>query len=270
MKRNLLFIIAFLIMAIFESCQRGKPVTLSVDFSSREIWKYEFTCDIGGNFSFEDSVSILNSTINCILAGSSSKEQNHLNIKAERINIKSNILDEIEMMNIEELISDAEYTISLKEGFPASSDSAAVSLTGFGEWDLHRHLAKILPTLPEKQIRPGFSWDRERRFPLTTSQGKATCDIYQAFTFDSLRITPDERQEACISWLFRYTIDNKQLDTASIVDQLPMKGNGKGTAVIDIGEKCLIKAEMVFRTPDCSLPNLSVNWTERASLFLVN
>ena len=269
MKRSILFVV-IVIIVIFESCQKGKPVTLSVDFSSREIWKYEFTCDIGGNFSFEDSTSILNSTINCILAGIGSKDRNQLNIKAERINITSTILNEIEMMNIEELISDAEYTISLKEGFPAPTDSAAIALAGFGEWDLHRHLAKIIPTLPEKQIRPGFSWDRERRFPITTSQGKATCDIYQAFTFDSIRTTPDERQEACISWLFRYTVDNKQFDTASLIDQLPLKGNGKGSAVIDIGGKCLTRAEMVFRMPDTSLPNLSVNWTEKASLHLVN
>lgn len=267
MKRSILFI---LLIVILESCQRGKPVTLTVDFSSRDTWKYEFTCDIGGNFSFGDSTSTLNSTINCILAGSGSKEQNLLNIKAERIDITSNILDEIEMMNIEELISDAEYTISLKEGFPESSDSAAAGLAGFGEWDLHRHLAKIIPTLPEKQIHPGFSWDRERRFPITTSQGKATCDIYQAFTFDSIRTTPDQRQEACISWLFRYTIDDKQFDTVSLIDKLPLKGNGQGTAVIDIGEKCLIKAEMAFRMPDTSLPTISVNWTERASLYLVN
>lgn len=269
MKRIIVFIGLVVCIVLFESCQRGTPVTLTVDFSSRDIWNYEFTCDIGGNFLFEDSTSTLNSTINCILTGSGSKEQDYVNIKAERIDITSNILDEIEMMNMEELISDAVYTISLKQGFPEPSDSTVFSFAGFGEWDLHRHLVKIIPTLPEKQIRPGFSWDRERRFPISTSQGKATCEIYQAFTFDSVRTTPEKGQKAYISWLFRYTIDDKQFDTASLIDRLPLKGNGKGMAVMDIGGKCLVKAEMVFRMPDTTLPNISVNWTERASLLLV-
>ena len=270
MKKNLLFIAVCLIMAVFQSCRKGKPVSLTVDFSSRDIWKYEFTCDIGGNFSFEDSVSNLNSTINCILAGYNSKERDRLNVKAERIEITSNILDEIEMMNIEELISDAEYPISLADGFPASYDSTIVSFPGFNEWDLHRHLAKVVPALPGALVRPGFTWDRERHFPLTTSQGKVSCEIYQSFTFDSLITTTDERREAYISWLFRYTIDNKQLDTASLIDQLPQKGNGKGVAVLDIDAKTLISAQMTFKTPVCSLSNLSVNWEEKASLFLVN
>lgn len=270
MKKNLLLFIVCSIIVIFESCQKSKSITLAVDFSSRDMWKYEFTCDIGGNFSFEDSVSNLNTTINCILSGRSLKDGDLLNIKAERINITSTILDEIEMMNIEELISGAEYSISLIEGLPAPYDSTVASFSGFRTWDLHRHLAKVLPTLPESPVRPGFTWDRERRFPLTTSQGKATCEIYQSFTFDSIRTTSDERQEACISWLFRYMIDDKQFDTASLIDQLPLKGNGEGTAVLDIDAKTFVSAEMTFKTPACSLSNLSVNWEEKATLFLVN
>jgi hypothetical protein len=234
------------------------------------MWKYEFTCDIGGNFSFEDSVSSLNSTVNCILEGHSSKERDRLTIKVGRIDITSNVMDEVEMMNIEEVISDAEYSIALMEGVPASYDSTAISFSGFGVWDLQRYLAKVIPTLPGTPVSPGFTWDREKQFPIITSQGKATCDIYQSFTFDSLRITSDKRQEACISWLFRYTIDDKQFDTASYIDQLPMKGNGEGTAVLDVNAKVLVGAEMTFKTPACSLSNLSVDWEEKASLFLVN
>ena len=270
MKKNLLFIIVCSIIVIFESCQKSKSITLAVDFSSRDMWKYEFTCDIGGNFSFEDSVSSLSSTVNCILAGHSSKERDQLNIKAERIDITSNVMDEIEMMNIEEVISDAEYSIALVEGHPALYDSTAISFSGFGAWDLQRYLAKVIPALPGTPVSPGFTWDRERQFPITTSQGKATCEIYQSFSFDSIRTASDEHQEACISWLFRYTVDDKQFDTASFIDQLPMKGNGEGTAVLDIDAKTLVCAEMTFKTPACSLSNLSVNWEEKASLFLVN
>ena len=253
---------------IFHSCQRDPAVSLSVDFTLRDRWVYTFDVDIGGTFSRKDSLSSMATSIRSNLVGFSSNKNEYLVVRAENISITSNVLDTAEINDIRELIRDAEYTVALKEGFPLSYDSAIVSLAGFGEWDLYRQLLKVLPSLPQKPVKPGFNWEREWQFPLRTSQGEAGCEVYQSFTFDSLQIMPGEKKLACISWVFRYAVDPKQFEDSSRIEQLPLSGNGKGIAVIDVTEKALLKAEMTFVTPVCTLPHLTVQWEEKASLAL--
>lgn len=270
MRNSVLSIILCFSLVIFEACHKDSAVTLAVDFTSRDCWNYEFSFDVGGNFSWNDSVSNLTSTVRCILTGHGSDESDHLDVKVKKVSITSNILDEAEIENITEQIKNAEYTIFLHDGFPTLDDSVIIPAAGFGEWDLYRQLVKVVPSLPEEPVRPGFSWERERQIPLATSHGAVTCNVYLSFTFDSLRTLSENRQEACISWLFRYTIDHKELDTASLIDELPLSGKGRGTAVLDVAAKSLVSAGMVFKTPVCALSDLSVSWEEKASLVLVD
>ncbi len=255
---------------IFYSCHQDESVSLAVDFSLRDRWVYTFDVDVGGAFSRKDSLTHMATTIRSNLVGFSSNKNEYLVVRAENISIASNVLDSAEMNDIREMVRDAEYTVALKEGFPLSYDSAIVSLAGFGEWDLYRQLLKVLPSLPQKSVKPGFNWERAWQFPLRTSQGEASCEVYQSFTFDSLQAAPGKNRHACISWIFRYAVDPSLFADSSLIEQLPLSGNGKGTAVIDITEKALLKADMSFATPVCTLADLTVQWEEKACLELAD
>lgn len=251
-------------------CQRENAVSLSVDFTSQDVWSYSFTCDIGGSFSWDDSSSMLSSTITCDLSGTKAENRDQLILKAENVQVTSNVLDTEEIQYVTDQIEKAEYTVDLNIDLSNPQDSLLIPARGFHEWDLYRQLIKVIPSLPDNQVRPGFSWEREKRFPVTTSQGEAACEVYQSFIFDSVRTVSSNHKEACISWQFRYAIDEAGLDTASQISSLPLAGNGKGTAVIDVTRKCLISTEMVFITPASSLPDVSVQWEEKASLVLTD
>ncbi len=270
-KKYSLFILILLIFTSFyESCHRDSPVTLEYDFSSRDIWKYALSVDIGGTFSWSDSVSNLTSNLNCLLLGENTAESGCLKIMTDTVGLISNILDDIEIQNIKAQIEDVEYKLDLNNSFQKLLDSAIAPVSGFGEWDLYRQLVKVIPSLPENPVRPGFSWERERSIPIATSHGVLNCNIYQSFTFDSLKALSNNRQAAYISWLFRYAVDQKQPDTAGVLHNFPHTGKGKGNAVLDIKEKTLLSASMILTKPVCSLKNLSILWKEKASLVLVD
>ncbi len=269
MKKFVSFMVCIALLLITGSCQNDRAVSLAVDFTSQDTWHYRFTCDIGGSFSWQDSASTLSSTIQCLLNGNRTDKQDQLAIKAEDIRITSNVLDEAEILYITDQMTSTEYSVSLNYDISKPHDSLFVSNTGLEEWDLYRQLIKVLPSLPDKPVSPGFSWDRQKQFPLVTSQGVATGEVYQSFTFDSIRVS-DSQQHAYVSWLFRYAIDETQFDTASRIGSLPLVGKGKGNALINVNEKSLISADMIFTTPACSLSNLSVGWEEKASLVLVD
>ncbi len=257
-------------LVIVVSCQRENAVSLAVDFTSQDVWNYSFTGEIGGSFSYNDSSSMLSSTITCNLSGRKTENRDQLTLKAENVRVVSNILDTDEIQYVTDQIEKVEYSVALNIDISNPQDSLLVPVSGFHEWDLYRQLIKVIPSLPESQVRPGFSWEREKRFPVTTSQGETTCEVYQSFTFDSLRTAGSNHKEACISWQFRYAIDDAGLDTASQISSLPLAGNGNGTALIDVTRKCLVSTEMVFTTPASSLPDVSVQWKEKASLMLTD
>lgn len=261
---------ASIILLGITSCNREPAVSLAVDFSSRDIWRYAFTCDIGGTFSFADSIQDLSSTIECDLVGRRTETDGRLEVRAENVEIVSNILDEVEVDHVTNQITDASYSVALTHDITRPHDSLLVPLAGSSEWDLYRQLIKVLPSLPGHPVRPGFSWERQKKFPVTTSQGTADCEVYQSFTFDSIRVVTDNQKRAHVSWQFRYAIDDAGFDQTGAFAEMPLAGNGEGAAVIDIDNNKLVNADMVFTTPVCSLSQLTVQWEEKASLVLNN
>ncbi len=270
MKHFVCLLLSVLILTSFYSCQKEPAVTLSVDLTSQRNWDYKFSFKVGGKFSLKDSVSNLFSTVHCLLACKVTEDNSYLDVNVNNLNVTSSILDTTEIWNISQQIKDAKYLIALQNGFPDPRDSIIISASNLNDLGLYQQLLRIFPSLPEKAIRPGFTWERDRMLPLSTSQGVAVCNVYQSFTFDSLGSSADNQNKAYISWLFRYSVDPEHIDTAGIIKDLPSHGNGKGFAVIDINDKKLIMAEMVFTAPACSLPDLSISWEEVAILELAD
>jgi hypothetical protein len=134
-----------------------------------------------------------------------------------------------------------------------------------GEWDLSRSFLKVLPALPEKPVRAGERWERERQFPLETNHGKAIGHLYQLFTLDSLS-GDNVAKKAYLSWLFKYLIE--PLSTDSIfLEKLPLNGDGNGRAVFDLDSKTIEVAHASFSTQSES--SSDITWMETVHLEMI-
>jgi hypothetical protein len=241
-----------------------------VDFTGRDLWRYSFTVEVGGEAELPDSAHSFTDTLRCRLTGTSSAEAPHsLAVRATDVSLKSALLDDIETLCMQMRLQETALSISLNEGFVAV-DSGIGAAVPLGTWDLYRHFVKVLPVLPAAKARPGFQWDRQTTLPLHTDHGDATAQLYQSFSFDSLTRRARGANHAYLSWDFSYTVDPVLVDTAGLLDDLPRKGTGKGQAVIDVVSKALIRAEAKFTVAPNPADPARVAWHERAEMVLVN
>jgi hypothetical protein len=132
---------------------------------------------------------------------------------------------------------------------------------GYLEWDLYRQLSKLLPVLPSKPVKPGFTWERTNILPMNTARGKVSCEIYRTYSFDKL-----SGDTAFISWKFRYAGAGKS-DSAALTE-IPVYGTGNGSAQLDIRQGCILNGEMNFTTPVAVVGDVSIVWHENAEIKL--
>ena len=248
---------------------KGDSVRLAVDFSRATTWTYDLSCVIRGSFDWPDSNTSIASELSCRLSGVRVPgEEGRIEVKAGNVVLKSNFLDGDDIDNVRHQIEGAVLPLRINGTMPLPEDSISLPMFGLGEWDIYRQLAKVAPALPNGTVRPGYTWERERRMPLTTSFGTAACNLYQSFVFDSLYVIADRRC-AALSWRFRYSVETPQSDTGRILDNLPRAGNGEGHAVIDVDKRVLLSAEVDFVTPAAAFRDLNVRWDEKIRLMLV-
>lgn len=252
------------------TCDRGPAVELTVDFSSRGRWIYDFDFTTGGIFAWGDSSRDLTSRLTCRLVAT--PEPGHscnVVVTADSVDISSTLLDSAEIASIAARLGRIERTLTLCDSAFYLIDSAALPVAGVGEWDLYRQIAKVLPSLPQGAVRPGFAWERQREMPLETSHGPTVAHLYQSFAFDSIGADIRDRECAYISWHFRYIVDAHGIDSSAGIDDLPLSGKGGAHAVLDLDAKSLLSARMFFVAPVCTLSAVSVAWEEEAELALV-
>jgi hypothetical protein len=253
--------------ALMASCVNNEKVVLSVDFSTRPSWDYDFSASVGGRVVMGDSVSAFSHVLGCRLSGKSEPANPFiLAVTAGNVSLESSMFDEAEKQNVVEMLDGYQLTFSLREGFASFDDSVPLPVVRAGQWDLYRHFAKMIPVLPEGKIRPGFTWERHRQIPLPTTQGDAVGHLYQSFRFDSLTAGSTGRL-ACVSWKFSYTVEVGNADTAGIINDMPHKGHGTGAALIGVDEKSLREAGVEFVIPQGSASDpFSIEWKESASI----
>jgi hypothetical protein len=252
-------------------CSDDRAVLLSVDYSLQQEWLYSFCCEIEGSFTDRNSSNSLFTRIQCTLSGKPDTALNRgLLIKARDVNVNSNVLDGNEQEHVCTLIQAGEYRCAINADLSMPQDSLPVSLIPLQEWDLYRRLIKVVPSLPERLVRPGFSWERRYRIPVATAQGDASIETYQYFIFDSIASVASGAEEAFISWRFRYTIDAPEFSrTWSASASPPLSGNGRGIAVLNLKKRIIDRAEMDFTTPVAEISGISVAWHERGALTLI-
>jgi hypothetical protein len=256
-------------LSVITSCSQKKDMDLSVNFSSRPQWNYSIEVSIGGKIKIGDSSSVIGQTLKCSLAGHPvTSDSSALDVTVYQTTLESAMLDDAEKHDIIMSLNNQNLKFSLKKGFAGLDSATAVSNTGAGQWGLYSQFARMIPVLPEGKVRPGFSWDRHSQMPVATTQGNAAASMYQSFVFDSLTRSSSGRI-AHLSWKFSYTLDPIETDTAGIIDDMPHKGSGTGSAKMDIDRKIMLMASVEFVIPKGpSSDPYSIEWIEKAKLEL--
>ncbi len=264
MYKNLILSLFVVSSLVITGCQKEKTYTLKVDYSAKKQWTYTIEYTSQGLFTQNDSTTTLNTVIKSALTGSTTTPDK-LKLTVQNIQITSDMLTEEEKQQVTEKLSKAEYDLALQDGTPSIDTSADLPAGSFPEWDLYRQFARLLPTLPTTSIKPGFNWERTATFPVTTMQGTVPCEVYRSYTFDSLS---EDNATALISWQFRYATDKQVIDSTNLMKQIPIAGNGTGTALFDLKNNVIKEAKMQFETPLAEIGSISVNWREEAVLKL--
>lgn len=240
---------------------RGKALVLKVDYSGKAKWTYSVNYESRGVFTRKDSTSTLKTNMKCRLSGARAEGADKLIISVKSVDLTSEFLSTEVIGQIKQQLSRFEYPLSLVDGYPALDLSAAIPEEGLPEWNLYQQFAKLLPALPAKAVKPGFTWERTVTLPVNTDYGKVPCEVYRVYSYDSLST---DMKTAFISWEFRYAAEEKGGEGKDAMNKMPVSGKGRGIAVLDLAEKCIRKAQMDFETPVAQIGEVKVNWTEHA------
>jgi hypothetical protein len=265
-NRPLLICKILILLSIFLlSCRNGEKVILRLALPSAHEWNYLFSVDIKSSIGKDSSISCFNSSLRTYLRSNSLERNGIVNFRLYAPRITSNFLSEQEKYNLERQFEKLVLTLRTKEGAVDTRDTVDLPVIMVGEWDLFRSFLKVLPALPERPVRAGERWERERQFPLETNHGKAIGHLYQLFTLDSIS-SDNMVKKAYLSWRFKYQIE--PLSTDSIfLEKLPLNGNGKGRAVFDLNNKTIEIAHAFFSTQSESFSDIT--WMETVHLEMI-
>ncbi|MBN1128056.1 MAG: hypothetical protein JXA71_03675 [Chitinispirillaceae bacterium] len=265
MKQLPVVVIALCCLAA--SCYRSERVTLAIDFSQAHTWRYLFGVDISGSTRSGKSSRTFSSSLRTYLAGEQAPHDKHaVRFKTAQAMIQSDFLDDPERRHLERQCENVVLFFSPREGAMFAIDTALPPLFTFGGWDLFRSFSRVIPVLPESPVTVGSSWERERTVPIETSAGNALGNLYQSFILDSVYMR-DSSRCAAISWQFTYRI---QPDSSGILDSLPLRGSGNGTATVDLSHKRLVTAHAFFSVPEKSGQGVTTSWQEAVHVELIN
>jgi hypothetical protein len=237
-------------------------VQLKVDYSGKNIWSYAVSYTSQGNFRQKSSNTAKTTDISVAITASK-KQPNALSLAADSVMVKSDQYDAAMQKDLKQKLSGSTYSLALVNGYPTVDSTALAPATQYLSWDLYRQLVRLLPALPLKAVKPGFTWERTVVAPMKTSRGTVTCEIYRTYTFE--KVAGDS---AFISWKFRYAANSWSADSADALKDIPVYGTGNGSAVLDIAKGCILRAEMNFTTPVAVVGDVSVVWHENAVMKL--
>ncbi len=242
---------------------KSDDVVLKADYSGAHKWIYSIQYTSQGNFRQKSSNTAKTTEIKCLFSGTKNAAKK-LAVHVDSIAIKSDIYSDEMQKDIKDKLVKADYSLSLANGFPSIDTSVEIPASSYLEWDLYRQLSKLLPLLPSKPVKQGFTWERMNVFPMKTARGTESCEVYRNYTLD--KVSSDT---AMISWKFRYAGSKKSNDSTANVNEIPVFGTGNGAAMLNLKTGCIISAEMNFTTPVATVGDVSVIWHENAVISLV-
>ncbi len=235
-------------------------VVLKAEYQVPGRWTYEATYTSQGNFRQKASNTAKSTEIRCIFTAVK-KAGPSLGLSVDSVSVTSDMYTQALQNEIRANMVKEVYSLSLAKGFPTIDTASAMPANGYLEWDLYRQLARLLPALPDKAVKKGFTWERTDMVPMETARGKITCEVYRTYTLTGL--TGDT---AAIHWKFRYAGSGRP--DSSVLTDIPVFGSGNGAAVIDVRRGCILSASMNFTSPVATIGDISVVWHERAEIKL--
>jgi len=231
---------------VVAGCGSSEKALLEIDFSSAPEWKYLFGANIYGTPEADsaDSQKAYSGSLRAYLQGLPGEaEPERARFGLRDITVIAPFFPEQELEDIQKRLTD--LTVSVSENSISLSDTIGIPGVMSGGWDIMRCITRVMPVMPNTEMRVGTSWDREQRFPLTVDQGKADGLLYQLFTLDSIYKTESGISAAALSWVFTYRVSLVD-EGASTSRKYPLQGSGRGTAVLDLAKKKLLNSKATF------------------------
>ena len=236
----------------------GKSVTLTIDYRGKQQCMYAVEYTSRGDYKQKGAVTKKTTGVNCTVAAGID-DNGKLKVKIDTVAISSDIYDNVKIAKVKENLLKKDYELSVDNGYPAIDTASKLPAAEYLEWDLYRQLIKLLPILPEKPIKVGYTWEQTITVPMQTPRGSVSCELYRFYTFKKMK-----GDTATIIWNFRYAPADNAIDSTNALADIPIGGTGSGTALVDVGNKCLISADMGFSTPVATVNDIQVTWRERA------
>jgi hypothetical protein len=257
MNRKLLTVILF--AAFFSGSSIATEVAVMVDMNGKGgncTYRIEYTSR--GTFKDKTGTTEKTTGVSCML-NASVRDSTKLDAKIDSVRIKSTLYNEAKIADIKKKLMKTDFHLKLEKGQPVIDTTSKIPASDYIEWDLYRQLVKLLPSLPDKSIKPGYTWENIGVISMQTSAGSIPCEIYRFYTFKKMK-----GDTATIVWNFRFVPTNNYLDTTNALEEVPIGGHGSGSAVIDVRQKRLVSADMGFSTPVAKVGAVTVGWQERA------
>jgi hypothetical protein len=260
-----LIVTAVVFLGSFTVRAGNEGAMLKIDYSKKPAWNYAITYHSECVFVEKKVTSAKKTDITCDFLATVSENKDRMTVGIRNLSATSDLYDDTTRASVIEKISGTSYSMGLINGFPAIDTVIDLSPGGIPEWNLYLQFAKLLPEMPDQPVKKGYSWERTALLPIKSAQGKVNCEMFRLFKID--RLSP-KNDTAYISWQFRYAAPEQAVDTSSLLQFVPLAGNGKGTAVLDVLNGFVVRAEVEFTTPVVVMDKLKVNWVEKASLAI--
>jgi hypothetical protein len=251
------------VMFFLTGAVAAKEFTIMIDLNGKGgqcSYRVEYTSR--GNFKDKAATTLKTTGVSCI-GNAVAVDSSKLTVKLDSVKIKSTLYTDEKIAEIKSKLLKTDFSLHLDNGAPAIDTGSKVPAADYIAWDLYRQLIKLLPAMPDKPIKPGFTWENTIVVPIQTAGGTMPCELYRYYTFKKIK-----GDTATIVWNFRFAPTDNAVDKTNALEEVPIGGNGSGSAIIDVRNKRLISADMGFSTPVAKVNGISVSWQERAVFTL--
>jgi hypothetical protein len=257
--------LSVLLLAFLPLRAAEPTVVLSLDYSNRSTCSYAVDFRSTLTLSEAGTSNARNTHISCALNGSLNEAKDRLLLTVADVNVESELYAKDVRKAVVQKLAAATYSLPLTAGYPTLDTLVDLSSMGLPEWNLYMQLGKLLLDVPSQAVKRGFTWERTVSLPMRTAQGNTLCEVYRRYTLERLS---QKNDTAYVRWEFRYSAEKPHLDSASVIEHVPVRGKGTGSAVIDLTAALLVRAAIDFETPLATIGNAKATWKENALLTL--
>jgi hypothetical protein len=202
--------------------------------------------------------------IQCAVKGTPSQKGDRFILRLKDVVIQTLFYGDSLQKRLVSSLQSAEYSLALINGCPVVDTLSAFTADGLREWDLLLSFSRLMPEVPIKPVRKGYTWERTEVFKLPTIHRiDMPCQTYRLYTIDRFSPSGDT---VFISWRFRYDVEESAMTKHQILRRAPISGKGTGTAAIDMPKGLVVAAQFAFTTPVARFQDCTVFWEEQTKL----